>query len=130
MTDDIIIPLLKDRLSGWTETPIKWPNEIFHRVDGVAYIRIEYFTSDAGFSALMSTLERSTGFIRATVFVPVFSGSERVGELSRLMCDQLKAWRAGGIRCLSGKVYPGPEQPIWLQRNVDIKFTYNQCLEV
>jgi hypothetical protein len=129
MTEDILIPKLKARLIGW-KTPIKWPNEVFPKKDGQEYIRVEIFPADASFSGIGTLKEKSSGFIRVTVFVPRFTGSSRAGELAGAALDLLKGWGDGGLQCYAGKVYPGPQQPIRLQRNVDVKYKYNQCFEV
>lgn len=129
MTEDILIPKLKDRFAAW-DTPLQWPNEVFQRKDGQEYVRVEIFTADGTFAGIGTTKSKSMGFIRATVFVPRFTGSSRIGLLSNSALDLLKAWQDGGLQTYAGKVYQGPVQPIWLQRNVDVNFKYNECYEV
>lgn len=129
MTENILIPKLKARFSEW-DTPIQWPNEPFPKKDGQEYIRVEVFPATGDFSGIGTTREKSSGFIRVTVFVPRFGGTLTAGRLSGEALDLLKSWRDGGLQTYAGKIYPGPQQPIWLQRNVDVNYKYNQCLEV
>jgi len=129
MTEDILIPKLKARFADW-DIPIQWPNEPFPKRDGQEYIRVEVFPATGTFSGIGTVKEKSSGFIRVTVFVPRFTGSAKSGIYAGRALELLKSWRDGGLQTYAGKIYPGPQQPIWLQRNVDVNYKYNQCLEV
>jgi hypothetical protein len=129
MTEDVLIPKLKARFIDWP-TSIKWPNEVFPKKDGQEYIRVEIFPAYGVFAGVGTTKGLTSGVIRATVFVPVFTGSERTGQLASEALVLLQGWGDGGLQLYAGYDYPGPDQPIWDQQNVDVKYKHNQCIEV
>jgi hypothetical protein len=130
VTEDVIIGKLKVRLAGW-QTPVEWPNEIFNRTDGQAFIRVQVFPVAADWAGVGTTKVVSAGLIMITVFVPRFSGSVRAGNLAAELLELLKSWKDGGLRCEKHPpwVETGPEQPIWLARIVRKKYEYHECEE-
>lgn len=130
MTEDVIVSKLKVRLAGW-QTPVKWPNETFKRVDGQEYIQVEIFPASADWAGIGTTKIVSMGLIMITAFVPRFSGSERAGVLATELIELMKSWKDGGLRCEKHPpwVEAGPKQPVWLARIVRKRYEYHECEE-
>jgi len=121
--EDIVEQRLQD---NWEKTCIDFDNVEFNPTVGDSFIRLQIEWGPSDFVSI-GGLERSTGYIQISVFVP----KNKSVSLINQYLDELKGifnkWDNGKIKTKASKVRRVGEQKSWFRKDLIIPFQYDNC---
>ena len=113
---------------NWSMTDVAFENIEFTPVIGTPWIDMHIFVGD-GFQASLgdtSALNRWTGIIDFSVYVPINTGSSYAYKVAYALVDLFYHYDNNGLTTLTGHSRPIGEDGEWMRYNVSIPFQYDE----
>jgi len=111
---------------NWSLTPVEYDNIDFLEVAGQSFIRLRIHTPNKQRIAI-GGLERVTGYIDGSIFVPSNSSRENIDILVDEFSKIFELWDDGEIEFKLARINRVGQVNEWYQLQVIIPFTFDTC---
>lgn len=126
---NVISDILEKKLaSGWSSTPIAWPNMVYIPQQDVPFIRPNITqTTSQRINAGDVGYYRDFGLMTVQVFTSRRKGARENANLASAIVTLFREYNYGGLFCGTPHIEVVGETKEWYQSNVIVDYYYDSC---